>query len=744
MSSLRATNTSSLSLNGLSAAIKIACFGVAGLLAGTAWAQTADPAVEPAAKPEAMEEVEVTGDGSQVVLSEAFAGGQVARGGRAGILGNLDMMDTPFSSTNYTSDLMLNQQVVSVADVLQNDPTVRVAKGFGNFQELYMIRGFPVYSDDMTYNGVYGILPRQFVASQLLERVEVFRGASAFLNGAAPGGSGLGGGVNLVPKRAPEEALNRVTAGIEGNTNVYGAVDIARRFGEDNSSGIRVNLVERAGETAIEDQERDLSVFSLGYDYSGERLRLSADLGYQNHHIDAPRPSVTPYGEIPKAPDADSNFAQPWTYTDEEQLFGVVRGEYDLTDTVTAWVAAGMRDGSEANVLANPSTDADGVTSAYRFDNTREDKVLSAETGIRTSFDTGSVGHTLTVSAATFSLESGNAYAFSNFFSGIVGDLYNPVGAEIPAADYFVGGSLADPGITEKSDISSVAISDMLSLLDDRLLVTLGLRQQDIQTRSFNYNSGDRLASYNDSALTPVAAVVFKPSEQVSVYANYIEGLMPGETAPETSGGTLVANAGEVLEPFKSEQVEAGVKYDGGAIGGSLSAFTTSKPSSFVENGVFDTFGEQRNRGLELSVFGQPLDTVRLIGGATLLDAEMTNTAGDVYEGKDAVGAPRLQFNLNAEWDLTAVPGLTLEARGVHTGSQYADAANTIEVDSWNRVDLGARYLTEAAGKDLTLKARVQNVADSNDWVSVGGYPGANYLVLGQPRTFLLSASLEF
>ncbi|MDA6076290.1 TonB-dependent receptor plug domain-containing protein [Edwardsiella anguillarum] len=49
------------------------------------------------------------------------------------------------------------QQAVSVADVLQNDPTVRVAKGFGNFQELYMIRGFPVYSDDMTLNGVYGI-----------------------------------------------------------------------------------------------------------------------------------------------------------------------------------------------------------------------------------------------------------------------------------------------------------------------------------------------------------------------------------------------------------------------------------------------------------------------------------------------------------------------------------------------------------------------------------------------------------
>ena len=97
------------------------------------------------------------------------------------------MMDSPFASTNFTADIIREQQARSIADVLQNDPVVRVAKGFGNFQELYVMRGFPVYSDDMTYNGLYGVLPRQYVAAELSERVEVFRGASAFLNGAAPG-----------------------------------------------------------------------------------------------------------------------------------------------------------------------------------------------------------------------------------------------------------------------------------------------------------------------------------------------------------------------------------------------------------------------------------------------------------------------------------------------------------------------------------------------------------------------------
>lgn len=691
----------------------------------------------------AIEEIVVTSDGSQVLLPDAYAGGQVARGGRVGMFGNLDMMDSPFSGTSYTQELMLDQQAVSVADVLQNDPVVRVAKGFGNFQELYMIRGFPVFSDDMTYNGVFGILPRQFVASEFLERVEVFRGASTFLNGAAPGGSSIGGSVNLVPKRAPDEPLTRVTAGYEGGEHGYLAFDGARRFGADDSTGVRINVARRAGETAVDEQARDLTVVSLGSDYRGERLRLSADVGFQDHHIDAPRPSVTPNAAIPATPDADANFAQPWTFTDERQWFGVVRGEYDLSDNTSVWLAAGMRDGEEGNVLANPNANADGSTTAYRFDNTRADKVYSGETGIRTAFDTGTVSHRFSLTASTFTLESRNAYAFSSF-AGFGGDLYNPQPVTPPAADFFVGGDLDAPLITEESETSSIALADMLSLLDDRLLVTVGGRYQTIETRSFDYNSGARLSSYDEGRLTPVLGVVYRTNDQVSVYGNYIEGLVAGEVAPSTSGGSPVLNAGEVFEPYQSEQVELGVKYDGDNLGGSVSVFDTSRPTSFVENGIFAPQGEQQNRGLELSVFGAPTAHIRVLGGVTLLQAEMTRTQNGSLDGKDAVGAPDAQYNFNVEWDVTGLPGLTLEMRHTYTSSQYANAANTIDVESWQRTDLGARYQWQLAGKNVTLRARVQNIGDEADWVSVGGFPGSNYLVLGSPRTLLVSGTVDF
>ncbi|MEG2963619.1 MAG: TonB-dependent siderophore receptor, partial [Janthinobacterium sp.] len=44
--------------------------------------------------------VNASADASAEGLSKAYAGGQVARGGRMGILGSVDMMDAPFGSTS--------------------------------------------------------------------------------------------------------------------------------------------------------------------------------------------------------------------------------------------------------------------------------------------------------------------------------------------------------------------------------------------------------------------------------------------------------------------------------------------------------------------------------------------------------------------------------------------------------------------------------------------------------------------
>src|SRR5690606_1350109 len=123
----------------------------------------------------------------------------------------------------------------------------------------------------------------------------------------------------------------------------------------------------------------ELSLVSLGVDWRGDRLRLSGDIGWQEHRLDGTRPSVTigSGAGVPDAPDARTNFAQPWTYSNERDLFGSLRAEYDLTDQITAWAAYGMRRSHEANSLAGVTltNNVTGDGTYSRFDNRRNDEI---------------------------------------------------------------------------------------------------------------------------------------------------------------------------------------------------------------------------------------------------------------------------------------------------------------------------------------------------------------------------------
>ncbi|MDR2450314.1 MAG: TonB-dependent receptor, partial [Candidatus Accumulibacter sp.] len=105
---------------------------------------------------------------------------------------------------------------------------------------------------------------------------------------------------------------------------------------------------------------------------------------------------------------------------------------------------------------------------------------------------------------------------------------------------------------------------------------------------------------------------------------------------------------------------------------------------------------------------------------------------------------PARQANLNLEWDVPGARGLTLDARAIATSSSYADARNTLRVPGWTRFDIGARYLVAWQDHLVTLRARIENLGNRDYWASVGGYPDNGYLVLGAPRTFLLTGTIEF
>nr|WP_236610774.1 TonB-dependent receptor [Verminephrobacter aporrectodeae] len=726
-----------------------ACTTAAMLLALTAPALHAQTAAAPAAQGQTLSPVTVnaSADASAQGLSPAYAGGQVARGGRAGVLGTRDALQTPFSITSYTNELIQDRHARSVGDVLQNDPTVRTARGFGNFQEAYFIRGFILYSDDIAYNGLYSLLPRQYIATELFERVELLRGASVFLNGASPGGSGLGGSINLVPKRAPNEPLNRVTLGVTQGGQTQLAADMARRFGPDGSTGVRLNAATRAGGSAVDKEKSRLELLALGLDWRSPGVRLSGDVGWQTNALRNTRTNVLlepALTQVPRPPDNRSNHAQPGTYANERDLFGTLRGEWDLSAATTAWAAAGARRGAEANALANLTVNdaGSGAASHYRFDNRRRDSVNTGELGLRGKLQTGGLGHEWVAVAAYFGSEAKNAYA-SDGDNPQAGNLYGPITTSLPdfGAKTQWGGDLAHPRRTGSTRLSSLALGDTVALAERRLQLTAGLRLQKMETVNYAYGTAAFTGRDQQSHGSPLLAALYQVDPQLSVYSNYVEGLNQGQTAP-----TGATNQGQKLPPFVARQKEAGLKYDAGRIAADLALFSITRPRAFVDtrSRIFGTYGQDRHRGAELSLHGQASRELSLLGGLTWLDARQQSTGSASTDGRRVIGVPRLQANLGAQWELPGLPGLAVDGRLVHTGASYANATNTLKVPGWSRLDVGVRYLREVQGRLVTLRARVDNLTNRSYWASSGGYPGWGYLVLGAPRTLSISASVDF
>ncbi|WP_157791347.1 TonB-dependent receptor plug domain-containing protein, partial [Yersinia pestis] len=132
-------------------------------------------------------------------LIPTYLDGQVANGGRIGFLGQQDARNVPFNIIGYTSKMIEDQQAATIADVVKNDASVQNVRGYGNPSQNYRIRGFNLDGDDISFGGLFGVLPRQIVSTSMVERVEVFKGANAFINGISPSGSGVGGMINLEP-----------------------------------------------------------------------------------------------------------------------------------------------------------------------------------------------------------------------------------------------------------------------------------------------------------------------------------------------------------------------------------------------------------------------------------------------------------------------------------------------------------------------------------------------------------------
>lgn len=668
---------------------------------------------------QSSETITVTADRNVLVAVEAGTGA----------LGNRSIFETPFSVTSLTEDLIASRQLVSIIDLTRFDASTHSVQARGAYFDTIRIRGFPT---TQVFEGFVGPFSRGGAFDvEPYERVEFLKGAAGMLVGVT--GFFPGGAINLVPKRAGTEPQVVLTARSLGGQAFIGHVDAGRRFGSDDRFGARVNLVRQQGETNVRGLAPERTLAQAALDVGKGPVRVFVDLQFRDYTSAGAHPGLIVAAglAVPAAPRLDRTTGQPWTDYRVQRRFGVVRAEYDFA---SEWLV-GL---SWANTFTDERGryDGDGTILNAAGD-------ISVTTGkgdgrhvwsddwtgyVRGRFDTGPISHAINIVAST-GFEKYRFRVFRPF--AFRSNIYNPVVVPDPGND-----PLQPPGAGGLLDRTRDGLfaSNDLSALDGKVSVLLGGRYTRV-TQFRATGTGEVTQDVTSRRVLPIGALTVRPVGNLHLYASYVENLEFGAVAPNNA-----VNARSVTPPLASRQVEVGAKLDLRGLAVTGAWFRIAKENAFLDpvTLVFAANGEQVHRGFELSVFGEPIAGTRLIGGAMLLDATLTRTAGGQFDGNAPTGVPRLRLVSTIEQDVKPLAGLLLFANANHTSRMFLDPRNSQRVPAFTLFDLGATWRFAAGGMPIDVRATIENVADRRYWAGSNG--GA--LTFGMPRTLLLGLSV--
>ena len=354
-------------------------------------------------------------------------------------------------------------------------------------------------------------------------------------------------------------------------------------------------------------------------------------------------------------------------------------------------------------------------------------------------FTTGPISHELAVGASytKFRMERMERQVIPRFIEvPNVGNLSNPVEVNNPFYQYDNYSPYWYRALDPKQYFierqREFFVSDTLRLGEDWDII-LGLRQGNLDSR---LQFPGFFRGYDKSAITPTLAAIFRPMDGLSLYGSYVEALEKGATAPRTA-----VNANEVFPPTLSRQYEFGAKAETDDWSATAALFRIERALTYTTPAnVFTQDGEARYQGLELNGRFRLGSQWLLTASAMFLDATNQKTTGGALDGKRLQGVAREQVSLYGEYRVPSLP-LTLTAGARYVGKRPVDSNNRWYVGDVTLLDIGARYETKVAGKGLTLRLNVDNVADEDYWIM---WPVFGQLNQGIPRTFKLGLELEF
>ncbi|MEC8375295.1 MAG: TonB-dependent siderophore receptor [Pseudomonadota bacterium] len=614
------------------------------------------------------------------------------------------IIDVPQSLSIMTSEEITARGITSVGQIIDYMPGVNTSQGEGH-RDAVVFRGVRSTADFYIDGNRDDV--QYYRALYNVEQVEILRGPNALLFGRG----GTGGIFNRVSKKAKvgEQFVN-----YNVSANTFGAYNLQLDTNIDtgDESGVRINAMyesldnhrdffygDRYGfNPTARFQLSDDTIVDLSYEYIDHERFIDRGIptGANGEPVEAFEDIV--FGDPDnnyQTLDADV-FRANLQHTFSDNLKGNFNAFYGDYDKVYAnFYAADF----------NPETNV-ATLDGYIDTTQRENLILSAN--LVGEFETGSIEHTVIFGGEMINTKS-NQDRFNPVFDSTGNDkeafnVMRPLsfrglqGVNADGVNVTTAFSALNDDTHVDLDVYSFYVQDEIALSENFDLV-LGARFDSFDIEVFNVKA-DELRNRTDEEVSPRAGVVYKPQENISIYASYSESFLPrsGEQYANINGDA------DQLDPDTFTNQEIGIKWDF-MEGLSFTAAIFENEQVSLDNDPNDPEGfvevDSDVSGFELQLQGYVTEKLHVT-------ANYSNLDGENSDGVTLRELPENTFSVWAAYEVSDVFGF-----GV--GATYQDesfiltADNSPVLPSYVRVDASAYY---DINSDMRLQLNVENLTD--------------------------------
>lgn len=645
--------------------------------------------------------------------------------------GLMQLKDVPQIVNVVPKQVLREQTVTSMQGALQNVAGLSFSVGDGQRDQV-MIRGFSAITD----NYVDGIRDDALYFRDMsnVERIEVLKGPASVLYGRGS----AGGLVNKINKKPMDESLHEVSL-IGGTTGQRRAeVDVNERVAEN----VKVRLTG-----AVEDSDgyRDQAFLkrqavapSLQWDISDKtKLLIQADYLHDDRLADQGFPTdpitgkpvktnpKTFYGALngKEVGDVDTEISSQTISLDHEfndnlKYHGAVRHyNYSLDRQYSV-------DSHQDSAKNKLPADQIQLTQNKRIRN--EDGVY-VQQELSSLFNTGFLKHN-TLIGAEYSKQHKDELVWSK--ARQITNIFNPELENWAPLDTSVA---AETNNSNTFENYGIYLQDLMTVTD-QLKVLVGLRYDNL-SQDRNNKVKSQILNRTDNTYSPRIGVVYQPVSNISLYTSYNRSFQP------LADSFVLYKNSDDLSPTKTENIEVGAKWDvNDQLNVTLALFEMSQTNIQNQDPANPNqallAGEQKTKGVELSLTGQLTDQLSVLAGYSYMDGKIEKSAIGLTGNRSALTPNNtanlwLKYQMNDHW-YAAVGG-----RG--ESSRFSAPDNKNVLPSYAVVNAALGYQSERYDVNLNLN----NLFDRDYFVS--GHSNANDSnMMGDPLNAQIALRYRF